>query len=191
VLAAGAGSRFGGGKLMAPWLGGRLIDGALTAAFAAPVRRVIVVAGADPGVGDAATAFAAGHPHGERLRIVWAADHAEGMSASLRAGVGAVTEGCAGAFVFLGDMPLIPPGLADMLASRLTAGVLAVAPAFEGRRGHPVLFSAPLLPALGHAAGDEGARAVLAGLGERLVLLPTDSPGVLLDVDRPGDLPPG
>ena len=45
VLAAGAGRRFGGGKLLAPWAGGALLDGALAAALAAPARRVIVVTG--------------------------------------------------------------------------------------------------------------------------------------------------
>ena len=48
ILAAGAGSRFGGGKLMAPWRGGVLLDGALDAAFTAPVQAVHVVVGADP-----------------------------------------------------------------------------------------------------------------------------------------------
>ena len=47
VLAAGSGSRFGGGKLLAPWNGGVLLDGALPAAFAAPARSVILVTGAD------------------------------------------------------------------------------------------------------------------------------------------------
>ena len=50
VLAAGAAARFGGGKLLAPWRGGLLIEAALDAAFAAPVRSVVLVTGADPGV---------------------------------------------------------------------------------------------------------------------------------------------
>ena len=49
VLAAGFGTRFGGGKLTAPWRGGRLIDGAVTCARAARVDQVVVVTGADPG----------------------------------------------------------------------------------------------------------------------------------------------
>ncbi|HEX7947277.1 MAG TPA: NTP transferase domain-containing protein, partial [Phenylobacterium sp.] len=49
VLAAGAGSRFGGGKLTAPFRDGVLLDGALAAAFAAPVRIVTLVTGADAG----------------------------------------------------------------------------------------------------------------------------------------------
>jgi len=59
VLAAGSGARFGGAKLTAPWRGGVLLDGALAAAFQAPVRTVTVVTGADPKVGPAARAFAA------------------------------------------------------------------------------------------------------------------------------------
>ena len=47
VLAAGSGSRFGGGKLLAAWGAGVLLEGALAAAFAAPVRGVTVVIGAD------------------------------------------------------------------------------------------------------------------------------------------------
>ena len=88
VLAAGAGARFGGGKLLAPWGEGVLLDAALAPAFAAPVRCVTVVTGADgPAVGAAASAFAARHGQGARLRLVHAPDHAEGMGASLRAGV--------------------------------------------------------------------------------------------------------
>jgi molybdenum cofactor cytidylyltransferase len=191
LLAAGAGARFGGGKLTAAWRGGRLIDGALAAALAAPVRSVTVVLGADPGVRDAAETLAAGLGRHARLRLVEAADHAEGMGASLRAGVRALPPDCGGVFVFLGDMPLIPAGLPAALAAALAPGVLAVAPTFDGRRGHPVLFARQLLPALATAQGDEGARAVLSGLGERLALVPSDSPGVLIDVDRPGDLPAG
>ncbi|MBF9232672.1 NTP transferase domain-containing protein [Microvirga alba] len=41
VLAAGEGSRFGGRKLLAPWGRGISLDGALEAAFAAPVESVV------------------------------------------------------------------------------------------------------------------------------------------------------
>ncbi len=191
VLAAGAGRRFGGGKLNAPWRGGRMIDGALAAALAAPVRSVRVVVGADPAVREAARALAAARGGAHRLHIVEAIDHAEGMGASLRAGVRALPADCEGAFVFLGDMPLVPPSIGLVLARRLTSGVQAAAPTHEGRRGHPVLFGRDLLPTLATAQGDQGARGALAGLGGRLVLVPVDDPGVLIDVDRPGDLPPG
>jgi molybdenum cofactor cytidylyltransferase len=188
VLAAGSGLRFGGAKLTAPWRGGRLIDGALAAAFAAPARSVTVVTGADPMVEPAARAFAEAHGETQRLRLVHAPDHAEGMAAPLRTGVASLPDDAAGAFVFLGDMPLIPPAILPRLAGALAAGAQAAAPAFEGRRGHPVLFSATLFPALAALKGDEGARRVLMTLGDRLAIVESPDDGVLVDVDWPSDL---
>lgn len=188
VLAAGSGSRFGGAKLTAPWRGGALIDGALGAAFAAPVRSVTVVTGADPKVEPAARAFAEAHGETARLRLVHAPDHAEGMAAPLRVGVASLPADAAGVFVFLGDMPLIPLAVPPRLAEALAAGAGAAAPAFEGRRGHPVLFSAALFPRLLALQGDEGARRVLGDLGDRLALVESADDGVLVDIDRPSDL---
>ena len=189
VLCAGAGSRFGGGKLLAPWGDGLLLEGALAAAFAAPVRTVSVVWGADRGVPAAAEAFAARVGGTDRLRLVHAERHAEGMAASLKAGVEGLDVGSEGAFVFLGDMPRIPAKVAGALADAIAAGAPAAAPAFAGRRGHPVLFTSALYPALLDLSGDRGAAPVLAGLGVRLALVAAADDGVLFDVDRPDDLP--
>lgn len=188
VLAAGAGARFGGGKLTAPWRGGALIDGALGAALAAPARSVFVVVGADRGVAPAANAFAAALGQSARLVIVHAADHAAGISASLRAGLAALPADTQGVFVFLGDMPTIPHGLAARLARAMEGGAAASAPAFGGVQGHPVLFSAALFDALRGLGGDRGARALLESLGERLALIEAADAGVLYDVDAPEDL---
>jgi molybdenum cofactor cytidylyltransferase len=190
VLAGGAGSRFGGGKLTAPWRGGALIDGALAAAFAAPVRTVTVVTGADSKVETAARDFAERTGDAERLRLAHCADHAEGMGATLRTGAAALPPDAAGAFVFLGDMPLIPPAVLPALAAALAAGAVAAAPSFEGQRGHPVLFSAALLSQLRSLTGDQGAREVLRALGDQLALVEAPDGGVLVDIDRPEDLQP-
>jgi len=188
VLAGGAGARFGGGKLTHPWRGGVLIDGALAAAFAAPVRSVTVVTGADGEVDAAARAFAARIGAACSLRIVHCPDHAEGMGATLRAGIAALPPDAAGAFVFLGDMPLIPATALADLAAALAAGAPAAAPIFQGQRGHPVLFSAALFPQLRTLTGDQGARQVLRALGGDLVLLEAADDGVLTDIDHPRDL---
>jgi molybdenum cofactor cytidylyltransferase len=188
VLAAGAGSRFGGGKLLAPWRGGFLIEAALAAAFAAPVRGVAVVWGADHRIAEAAAGFAERAGQAERLRLVHAERHAEGLSASLSAGVAALPEDGEGVFVFLGDMPRIPPGIALPMAEALAEGAQAVAPAFQGRRGHPVLFASALWPRLAALSGDQGAGGLLRELGLGLALVPAPDDGVLFDVDRREDL---
>ncbi len=188
VLAGGAGSRFGGRKLTAPWRGGVLLDGALSAAFAAPVRSIFVVTGADPDVEHAAIDFAEQRGEDTRLRLVHAADFATGMSASLKAGIAALPADADGAFVFLGDMPRVPHTVLPLLASALANGAVAGAPTFDGRRGHPVLFSRDLFTPLLALDGDEGARNVLSTLGASLAEVPCSDRGVLLDVDQPGDL---
>jgi molybdenum cofactor cytidylyltransferase len=188
VLAAGAGARFGGGKLVAPWRGGVLLDAALATAFAAPARSVSVVWGADARVAAAAEAFAVGAGQSERLRLVHAPRAGEGMAESLKAGLASLSSDTVGAFVFLGDMPRVDPGLAARLAEALGPGAQAAAPAFEGRRGHPVLFAAAIFPRVAALSGDRGAAAVLANLGEALVLVPSPDDGVLFDVDRREDL---
>jgi molybdenum cofactor cytidylyltransferase len=189
VLAAGSGSRFGGGKLLAPFAGGVLLDGALAAAFAAPARTVTVVTGADADtVAASAQAFAERIGQSARLSVVHAPQHAEGMGASLRTGVASLTSDAQGVFVFLGDMPRVPPVVLPWLAKAVAAGASAAAPVFQGRRGNPVLLGATLFPDILALQGDTGARAVLQDLGERLALVEAPDDGVLFDVDRPGDL---
>jgi molybdenum cofactor cytidylyltransferase len=189
VLAAGAGRRFGGGKLLTPYAGGALLDGALAAAFAAPVRSVTVVTGdRAEDVAAAARAYADRHGQTARLKLLFAARHAEGMGCSLAAAAAALPADAAGVFVFLGDMPRVPHELGGRLAAALDKGALAAAPVVDGRRANPVLLGAALIPQLRELSGDEGARAILAGLGERLALVEVEDAGVLFDVDTPEHL---
>lgn len=177
VLAAGAGSRFGGDKLRAPWGGGSLIQASIAIAKTAPAAGVFVLTRPgdalvdDPWVG-----------------VVEVADWAEGMAASLRAGIAALPAGAAGVFVFLGDMPRVPTGVLGPLAEAVRAGAPAAAATFEGRLGHPVLFAAGLFPELMALTGDRGARGVLDRLGDRLAIVSAPDDGVLFDVDRQEDL---
>jgi molybdenum cofactor cytidylyltransferase len=188
VLAAGAGRRFGGGKLVAAFAGRPLIAGALGAALAAPAAEVIVAVPslADP-VAEAVRAF----NHDPRLKLVPVLDRDEGLAASLRAAVRVLDPKSAGMFVFLGDMPRLPHGIAADLAEALNDGALAAQPFFEGCPGHPTLMARALYPQLLALAGDQGARSVLAGLGERLIRLPVEDDGVVFDVDTPEQLKGG
>jgi molybdenum cofactor cytidylyltransferase len=184
VLAAGFGARFGGGKLTAPWHGRVLIEGALAAAIAAPVETVIVVWGADEAVPAAAKAYFERRGEAMRLRLVHAAHHARGLSASLRAGIETLPADCRGAYLFLGDMPRVPPGVLQPLAEALAGGALAAAPVFDGQRGHPVLFCRALFGDLLTLEGDRGAGGLLAALDPvQLALVPAPDDGVLYDVD--------
>jgi len=188
VLAAGAGRRFGGGKLTARFAGRPLIAGALDAAFAAPARRVILATDGDPVLAAIAQEHARAVGREGDLRVTVVAEAAEGMGASLRAAVTALPADAEGVFVFLGDMPRVPPEVPRALAEALTDGCDLVAPRAGGRRGHPVLFGRAHFAALRALTGDVGAQGLLAQAGSRLRLVDTADDGVLFDVDRREDL---
>lgn len=175
VLAAGAGTRFGGDKLSASFRGEPLIAHAIRAARAAPVSRVLVVCPPELEIGEWP-----GAPEVVAQRIA-----SPELSASLRAGIAAVAD-CDGAFVFLGDMPLVPSGLAAELARALGTNFAAV-PRCQGRNGHPVLLSARAFPAIVHLSGDEGAGRLLKSR-EDVVFVDCADDGVLLDIDRSEDI---
>ena len=184
VLAGGAGERFGRGKL-GMMLGGRpLLAYALDAAAAAG-GDIVVVVGASPVATDLARSWASARRTG--VRLVAAVDQTEGMGASLRAGLGAVDADADGAFVFLGDMPFVPPTIAPLLAAALADGAAAAAPTFGGVRGHPVLLGRRLIERRSLISGDRGGGGLLAR-EPGVVLVESDSDGVLFDVDTPADL---
>lgn len=131
VLAAGSAARFGGGKLLADFHGAPLLQGALAAARAAAGEGVVtVVTGAD-----ARAVAACARALDPSVRLVHAADHAEGMAASLRAGIASLPPDVDAIFVFLGDMPRVPHAVLAPLAGAVAAGAPAAAPIFGGRRG--------------------------------------------------------
>lgn len=175
VLAAGAGRRFGGGKMSAPFRGQPLVRHAIRTARAAPVAQVIVVCPPDLGIGDWPD-----RPPVCALRVA-----SDALSTSLKAGI-AAAQGADGAFVFLGDMPLVPHGVAHDLARALGDSFAAI-PRHEGRSGHPVLFAARAFPDLLGLKGDAGAGALLKGRSD-LVFVDCTVETILLDVDQAEDI---
>lgn len=185
VLAAGRATRFSGGaegatKLVAEFDGAPLVRHAVRAAVGCGARPVIVVTGH---ARDSVAAALAGLEFQEARN----ADHASGIASSVRAGVAALPLSCAGALVFLGDMPRVTAVLARRLIEAFDAepGADAVAPLVEGRRGNPVLLSRKLFPAALQLAGDEGARKLLMRPGLRVLELPMAEDGAALDIDTP------
>lgn len=183
VLAAGAGSRFGSAKLLAPLRGQPLVRWSVEAALDTGCETVTVVLGA----GAEAIATALAKHTDRRLHIVHCADWADGLSASLRGGIAALPSGAKAAVVFLGDMPQVSPALGDEVLRAVLAGAPAAYPAHAGQPGHPVALSSQLFPALDTLTGDRGARSILSGLAG-VVVIDTDDPGCIADVDTPDDL---
>ena len=94
---------------------------------------------------------------------VEAPDWADGMGASLRAGLAALDGRAEAAVVHLVDLPGVPAAAVARLAAVAGPDVVARA-AYDGRPGHPVLLGRTHWAAVRAAAvGDAGARGYLAG----------------------------
>ncbi|HEX8055778.1 MAG TPA: nucleotidyltransferase family protein, partial [Novosphingobium sp.] len=177
VLAAGAARRFGSDKLSAPFRGEPLLHHAIRAARAAPVVGVNVVCGPHVAIGEW-DSFPSVHP----LPI-----ESTCLSDSLKAGIEAIDHGyCHGAFIFLGDMPLVPWNIAHRLLDALGDHFAAV-PRHAGKNGHPVLLSARAFPEIARLTGDEGAGRLLKQRGD-VAFVDVEEDTILLDVDRAEDL---
>lgn len=125
----------------------------------------------------------------EGCEVVVCENAAEGMGASLACAARAAGER-AGYLVALGDMPFIRRSSIAAVRDALAGGAPLAAPYFRARRGHPVGLSARFYPDLLALTGDEGARHLLKSNEPILVKVPVGDPGVLRDIDRPGDLAP-
>jgi molybdenum cofactor cytidylyltransferase len=148
--------------------------------LAAGVDRVITVVRS--GAGRLAELLSA-----EGVEVLVCSDADQGMGISLACGVRSAPE-AEGWLVALADMPFIRPATVRQIAALIRRGTDLAVPIYQGRRGHPVGFSRMFGRLLSQLEGDIGARQILHSYAEHLTLLPCDDPGVLLDIDVPGDL---
>lgn len=186
VLAAGAGSRFGGGKLLAS-LGGRpVLQHVLDRLAEAGVGDVVVVLGDDADAIEAAIAR-------REERLVRNPDPARGLSSSLRLGIAAVAPGVEAALIVLGDQPHVSvPAIRALLHVGVTAERPIVAPVYVGDSGrNPVLLGREAFTLVEAAAGDRGLGPIIAAHPElvREVPIPPDAaPDGNPDIDTRADL---
>ena len=180
LLAAGAGTRFGGDKLLHP-----LDDGVAIAAHAA--RNLLAVL---PDV--VAVVRWGDFPlydmlEQEGCQVTMFRDAAHGMGASLAHAI-AQARGADGWVVALADMPGVRPETIQRVVEALKGGALIAAPVYQGTRGHPVGFHASLRDELVALHGDSGARSLLKRHRDSVTHIECDDPGVLFDVDRRSDV---
>lgn len=182
VLAAGRSTRFGAkDKLTVEWNGEPLVCRPVRAALGAGLAPVVVVTASE-----AVATVLSGSP----VRRVGIEARGTGLAASLRAGLGALPAGLAGAVVLLGDMPLVTADHIRSLASAFApeSGRSIVVPTAGGRRGNPVLWAAGHFAEMAAATGDVGARHLFETHRSRIVEVAFTEEAVLFDVDRETDL---
>ncbi|MEY9485241.1 CTP:molybdopterin cytidylyltransferase MocA [Streptomyces calvus] len=184
LLAAGGGRRLGGRpKALLTHRGRPLVEHAVATLRAGGCARVHIVLGARADEVRARALL-------PDCVLVDNPDWEQGMGTSLRAGLDSlVGTGARAALVSLVDQPGIgPEAIARVLAAGTSPGSL-VSAAYDGVRGHPVLFGAAHWPGIAATAtGDRGARAYLKEHADRLTLVECGDVAEAYDIDTEADL---
>jgi molybdenum cofactor cytidylyltransferase len=179
VLAAGQSRRMGGpNKLLMDIDGNTLIRKTVETIIEAGLRDIVVVVGHQEA--DIRAALS-----GTSVRFVANPDFADGLSTSLKVGLGALSPDAEAALVCLGDMPLLRADHLQRLAAGfdMEADKLIGVPTHHGKRGNPILWARRFFDDMRQVSGDTGARHLI-GVHESLVYeVEFDDTAVLTDLD--------
>ncbi|WP_254533725.1 nucleotidyltransferase family protein [Natrinema gelatinilyticum] len=182
VLAAGTSDRYGSkNKLLESIDGDPLICRSVESLVDTSLEAVTVVLGHDSDrIRSALCAYDVDYRYNE--------SYESGQSTSVRTGVAAARDRDADAVLFaLGDMPAVSPSTVEVLVGAYRSGRgSALTAGYDGTRGNPVLFDSRHFDALDSVTGDIGGRDVLRNASDGAIV-ETGDPGVLRDIDRPGD----
>jgi len=168
ILAGGFSSRIGMNKMTLPFRDKPLICQTI-ASMAPSVSQIFVVTG---------------HYHDDinraikdipNVTVIYNPNHSLGMFTSVLAGIEHVSEDV---FIIPGDYPLVQASTYHLLLNAI--GIQRV-PTFQGRRGHPLFITKPLVEALKVEPKESNLKAFRNRYN--LALVETNDPGILIDID--------
>jgi CTP:molybdopterin cytidylyltransferase MocA/SAM-dependent methyltransferase len=182
VLAAGAGSRFGGGKLLAALEGRPILQHVLDRLAGSGVDDVVVVLGADADEIERVIEW-----RGERR--VRNPSPSRGLASSLQVGVAAVGDAADAALIVLGDQPRLPArAIRALLDAQIDDTQPIAVPVYGTNAGrNPVLLGRSAFPLVEEASGDHGLGPLLAEHPELVREIAIRVEGGNPDVDTKAD----
>ena len=181
LLAAGLSRRMGVQKLLLPFAGKTVVAHIVDQIIASAVAEVHVVVGHEG-------RRVSRELSDRSVSVVTNPDYKSGMLSSVRFGLAALGEQCRAVLVVLGDQPSVTSKLIDqMVQSFATTEKRILVPFYDGRRGHPVLFSANYRDEILTQYDDVGLRGLLHAHPDEVFELSVSSSAVLSDMDCPED----
>ncbi len=181
ILAAGESKRMGRAKQLLGVGGKTLLQSVLDSALKSDVDEVILVLGHESERIRKETDL-------RQVRVVVNPNYAKGMITSIQEGLKALDKKAVAFFIVLGDQPEIKPEIYNRLIREFRRvhplqGILL--PTYQGKGGHPALFSIKYLAESFKLTGDVGFREIVQKHPEEVLLVDVDTPSVLMDIDTP------
>ena len=179
LTAAGLSSRMGRPKPLLPWQGKTLVESQIETLLEAGVSEVIVV------LGHRAEEVAP-HVNGDTVRAVVNYQYRDGRTSSIRTGLDAVSPKARDIVLMAVDQPRAPQVISRVINEHLVANALLTSPRYRGRGGHPLIFSASLLPELSLISEEnQGLREVFERHRAEITEVHFDDPSIRLDLNTP------
>jgi molybdenum cofactor cytidylyltransferase len=179
ILSGGASSRMGSPKALLPYQGRPFLEHLLevTTHPKIGVRRVVLGAHAEA-IGKGVIL----NPEEVVINAAWQ----RGQLSSIQLALRSLPEGTDGILVCPVDHPLVSASMINGLVDQFYASrAPVVIPVFEGRRGHPVIFSAELYGELENASHELGARSVVWAHKEEVREYITAEEGCVVNLNDP------
>ena len=181
VLAAGESRRMGTQKLLLPFGDTTVVAAVVRSARASRAGRTLVVLGADR-----AAVRLELEPRGVEFAVN--EDYQLGMLSSVQAGFRALPADAAAAVVMLGDQPFLPSRVIDAVIGAFEEhGRGIVIPAFQGRRGHPVLIDLKYRGEVLALDPADGLRRLMRAHPGDILEVEAGDANILRDLDTPED----
>lgn len=181
ILAAGSSSRMGEPKQLLPFGKTTLLGQVIHNARQSILHEIIVVLGHGADKIQQSLDLSGTRP-------ILNPAYQTGQSASLKAGLEAVSDPCQGIMFLLGDQPLVTADIINHLASLFADSPdKIIIPCFEGQRGNPVILPRSLFFHIPSLSGDKGARALFDRFKHLILRVSVADPAILTDVDTPTD----
>jgi len=179
ILSGGASRRMGSPKALVSYRGTPFLEHLLSVTRHPAIGARRVVLGPDA---NAISQQVALQPEEVVINTEWERGQLSSIHAALRS-LPADTEGMLLCPV---DHPLVSAGLVNaLIATFLDTRAPVVLPVFEGKRGHPVIFSAAVYDELLRAPLETGARAVVWAHKNEVQEIPTAEEGCVLNLNDP------
>ena len=181
ILAAGESRRMGRPKLILPFGEKTMIEIVVDNAIQSKADEVLVV------LGSGAEKIA------EKIRdypvkTTVNPEFRQGMLSSIQWGFKSLAEDTRAALGMLGDHPLIPGLVMDIIVDAyMQTGKGIVLPVYNQRRGHPILIDMKYRDDVKRVSPDTGLRALVHNHAEDILEVEVDAQGVLRDIDTVED----